>query len=143
MGQTKYPSHNGETRLYQLLLYGYRMLRFLNLLLILSLLMAPLPHLLAAPGANQDAITTSVSDKHDHTAHHLVTLAPKHHYSNHQKQPDTPCKSGKSCQFCVCLAITVTNHSSQVKTHPGGYVQSLSNFQSTSLFPELRPPRQA
>ena len=112
-----------------------------NLLLIVSLAIVPMQHLLAATAAIQVGMAIAVSGEHEHAAHLLDALSTEDLSSDIEKQADSSCKSSKTCKFCLCLAIIAENPSSQAILHPAGAVEPLRNFQSTSLFPELRPPR--
>lgn len=103
--------------------------------------MAPLPHLLAAPGSMHGGQSTTVSGEHGHAGHQAGATTSEYQAINTGDQADTACQGDKSCKFC--LAVIATNQSSQDFVRPDGYVASLNHFISTSLFPELRPPRQS
>lgn len=105
--------------------------------MVLSMLIVPLQHLLAAQGGNMHAVQVTSTDHQQ--ANHDHMLSTESGYRDINKHEDTLCKNSKTCKFCPDIALF--NLQSLGLENSVGYIVPLQYYQSTRFFPELRPPR--
>ena len=116
------------------------MRKIVSLLLILSLMIVPMQHLLAAQDSIQSGITSSAIEQHDH-ADHVASLSAEKQYISVESSGDTHCETTNTCKFCP--DIVLYDIQSVALMSANSHIKSLRSYLSSPFFPELRPPRNA